>query len=206
MGLFSMSPQQANPFAQAQMQQDPALTQQVQMPQAAPQAPQQQANPYAYQRQKPSLWGILADGLSGAAGQPGQYGETLRKQGETQRLLAMQTMKLQQESAIAFAQHQRERDFDNHNQAPDALDRYIRQSGITDPEQIKSLYGQAAQQTASPFQMVEIKHPDGSVTREYVRPPAMDAGAPPARLDDLPPGVVPSSAGGQTQPASGTFR
>jgi len=109
MALFNFDPN--DPFKQAQLQPAPQQAQQPQM---------QSIQPPAYVRQKPSVMGIIADALSGAAGQPGAYAASLRNQNE----YAQQVARIQQQQAAEYARQQQLYDYKlAHPDTPDITQR-----------------------------------------------------------------------------------
>ena len=193
MALFNMSqPQQPGMNMPGMQTPDmQPINYQPQMP-APQQAPQ--ANPFSYQHQKPSIMGIIADGLSGAAGQPGRYGEMLSQQGQTQRMMAMQSMHIQQQQSAEFARQ----DLLQKTKVPDIQRQaeYYRSLGRNDLAE--TLLKQNALHGGSPFGAMWTNPATGEVSSSggpATPPPAGPVGA----LTDYAPG-------GQTPPASGTFQ
>jgi hypothetical protein len=164
-----------------------------------PQAPAYQA-PIAQAVQFPKMnpiLGILADALAGAAGKEGPYAAMMGQQ----RQLTMQEALYQQHQQQEFERQRQMYDYQRQN-PNDETTQLIRQSGV-DPSSPagKAMYAQALQQRVNPFVALETQGPDGTVTKNFVRPPMAPA-APVGALSDTPPS---QPQGGQTPPASGGF-
>ena len=194
MALFNMSqPQQPGMNMPGMQTPDmQPINYQPQMP-APQQAPQ--ANPFAYQHQKPSVMGIIADGLSGAAGQPGRYGEMLSQQGQTQRELAMQSMHIQQIQAAEYAKGVALHDHEVANPTPDSFQKTYAYLKANNPAQAEVYLNAYSRQGGGLFGTQYTDPGSGAIMGNSGPPPAGPVGA----LTDQQPG-------GPTPPASGTFR
>jgi hypothetical protein len=87
-------------------------------------------NPYAYQRQKPSVLGVISDALAGLSGHEGTYGKMLMEQGQTQRMMAMQSAHIQQQQQAELYRMNAEHQFKVDNPIPNEDERLITASGI----------------------------------------------------------------------------
>lgn len=70
---------------------------------------------------------------------------------------------------------------------PTEFRRALIEAGIDpDSERGRALAGQRAQNMANPMQAIDIQQPDGSVVRQYIRPPMGGAGPQPAQAAPQP--------------------
>lgn len=161
------------------------------------QVPQQQdIQPPAYARQKPSVMGIIADALSGAAGRPGAYAQGLRDQGEQSQRVAM----LQQQQAAQYARFVQEQEYKQAHPDPTNPHYFEDNTGNV----LSVLPGQNPQMVykdPNPWKLV----PNGMggvipVNMQALGQGGASYGAP------APSGVTFTPIGGQTPPASGNFR
>lgn len=142
-----------------------------------------------------ALYGALA-----ARGNPaGMMGLQMLQQ---KRQQALEGQRYQQRREDSFQDAIRLAAWKQANQGPDDLTIMMQQVGI-DPnsEQGQAFRLQALQNKINPFVAITQQNPDGSESRQFIRPPMMGQGMPPigTEVDD------PRKQGGPTLGGSGGF-
>lgn len=147
--------------------------------------------------------GVIADALSGAAGQPGQFAARQERQRAEQTAFERGEQQYRQHRADSNADWQSHQDYENTHRAPSEFDNLMDRAGI--PVQDRpGYYKQALQARVDP--MAQVTLPNGAGM--YVGPRSGIAGAlgggsqvPPigAEVDD------PRGAGGQSSNTTGGF-
>lgn len=174
-------------------------------------------------RQGINWLGVLADALSGAAGQPGMYAQGRRQEQQTlaQQALAEANRQRQNEDARSnFTFEQEYRAAHPAPQQPDEFDRTLTAGGILPgtPAWVAAHRTRADNMT-NPMTAVDVAQPDGSSLRQWMRPPASGATPAPPAVGEVrgghrfrggdpadPASWEPVAGGGAGQPqARGTF-
>ena len=165
-----------------------------------------------------NIAGYLGDALLQMSGMQPIYQPTMQRR-------AQSAIEAQQAEAARYADmqdYEAKKRIDQRYDTPDptSFERTLDAAGITGPERIRLLQQKAQNDAAGVPVAVDVTNPDGSVSRQYMRPRQIGGGqdmptiSSPDEARRLPPGTqfrtpdgrVMRVPGGQTPAASGNFR
>ena len=147
------------------------------------------------------LLGVVGDSLSILGGGEASYVPLMQQRNQLAHARAYAEQQYQRRrqddyrDRLAFAQWERD------NRKPTTVEQTLDAAGYTGDERTALLRRKAENDAAGVPVAIDVTNPDGSVSRQYVRPGSLGGGAAPAR----PVGKLTPYNGGPTPTASGGF-